>query len=306
MLYCAFAALAYTAVNICMRRLTALRCDTALAVFSREFVTTVLVGIWLLGQALRGRSTLPRGRTLGQLLLVGFFVQLIGNTCLQWAMGIVGLAVSIPAFYGTVITTGALLGQVWLGERVSPRSIAAIMLLMIALVLLGLGAETTGKSIAPQDALPPTTSVLILAVAGAGLAGVISGLLTITIRHSVIQATLPMAIAFLVPMTGAITLGPVSLYRLGLPALWNTPGEQIALMVAAGTFNLLGFLAIIHGLQRTTVLYANAVNASQVAMAAVAGMMLFHEPPNPWLLLGVFLTIGGILGFDRPTENTEL
>ena len=54
-------------------------------------------------------------------------------------------------------------------------------------------------------------------------------------------------------------------------------------MAAAGVFNLIGFLGLIYGLQRTTVVHANVVNASQVAMAAVAGMALFHEPPNPWL-----------------------
>ncbi len=289
-----------------MRQLTTLHCDTALAVFSREFTTTVFMGLWLLSQAIQGRSTLPRGRTLAELLLVGFVVQLIGNTCLQWAMGVVGLAISIPAFYGTVITTGAFLGWLWLGEHVTPRSIGAIVLLMTALVLLGLGAESTGKSVALENALSPTAWLLLLAVLGAGLAGIISGLLTITIRHSVMRGALPTAIAFLVPMTGAVSLGPVSLYRLGWTALCHTSGEQLLYMGGAGVFNLLGFLAIINGLQRTTVLYANAVNASQVALAAIAGMMLFREPPNAWLILGVCLTIAGILGFDRPIENGEL
>ena len=76
-------------------------------------------------------------------------------------------------------------------------------------------------------------------------------------------------------------------------------------MAAAGVFNLIGFLALIHGLQRTTVVHANVVNASQVAMAALAGMALFHEPPNPWVLLGVGLTIVGIVWIDRPAEAVE-
>jgi len=289
-----------------MRQLTTLHCDAALAVFSREFVTTVFMGLWLLSQVIQGRPTLPGGRTLGELLLVGFVVQLVANTCLQWAMGVVGLAISIPAFYGTVITTGAVLGRLWLGEHVTPRSLGAIILLMTALVMLGIGAESAGDTIASQDALSRTTWMILLAVLGAGLAGIISGLLTITIRHSVMQGALPTAIAFLIPMTGAVSLGPLSLYRLDWTALCNTSGEQLLFMGGAGVFNLLGFLAIIHGLQRTTVLYANAVNASQVALAAVAGMMLFREPPNAWLLIGVCLTIAGILGFDRPVENGEL
>ena len=67
----------------------------------------------------------------------------------------------------------------------------------------------------------------------------------------------------------------------------------------------MGFLGLIHGLQRTTVVHANVVNASQVAMAAMAGMALFHEPPNPWVLLGVGLTIVGIVWIDRPAEAVD-
>ena len=51
--------------------------------------------------------------------------------------------------------------------------------------------------------------------------------------------------------------------------------------------------------------HANVLNASQVAMAALAGMAMFHEPPNPWVLLGVGLTILGIVWIDRPAEALD-
>ena len=38
-------------------------------------------------------------------------------------------------------------------------------------------------------------------------------------------------------------------------------------------------------------------------MAAVAGVALFREPPNPWLLLGVGLTIAGLCRVDRPADG---
>ena len=60
---------------------------------------------------------------------------------LQWALGIVGLAISIPAIFGAMITGGAVLGHFWLGERVSRRSMAAIGLLLASLVLLGTGGR---------------------------------------------------------------------------------------------------------------------------------------------------------------------
>ena len=138
---CLTSALAYTAVSLCMRQLTTLRCDPFWAVFNRELVTTAVVAPWLAYRALRGQPIFPSGRTLAMLLLVGLLVEVVGNVCCQWALGVVGLAVTIPAQFGLMITTGAVLGRVGLGERVSIRSVGAIALLLVALVLLGLGAE---------------------------------------------------------------------------------------------------------------------------------------------------------------------
>ena len=38
-------------------------------------------------------------------------------------------------------------------------------------------------------------------------------------------------------------------------------------------------------------------------MAALAGMLLFREPPSQWLILGMALTIAGIVLIDRPGEE---
>jgi drug/metabolite transporter, DME family len=304
--FCLASALAYTAVNIVMRQLATLQCDPVWAVFNRELVTAAVVGSWLLWQAIRGRPTLPSGTTLWRLLLVGLLIQVVGNVCAQWSLGVVGLAITIPAVFGLLMTGGAVLGHFWLGERVSVRSMAAIALLLASLVLLGQGAESAGRSIAGSEAVEANPIILTLAVAAAGLAGAVFAVLNITIRHSVTRTTLPMAIAFLIPMTGVISLGPICIFRLGIDQLAHTPWEQLALMAAAGLFNLIGFVALIHGLQRTTVVHANALNASQVAMASVAGIALFHESPNPWLLVGVCLTIVGTLWIERPADAGSL
>ena len=86
----------------------------------------------------------------------------------------------------------------------------------------------------------------------------------------------------------------------------STTGEQIAWMVAAGFFNLLGFIGFTKGLHLTTVVHANVLSASQVAMAAVAGILVFQESPNLWLLLGVGLTLLGIFLIDRPVAEEAI
>ena len=303
--FCLLSALGYTASNICMRQLTAMHCDTFLAVFNRELVTPVIIGAWLLWQTVRGRRCLPAGRDLVLLLLVGLLIQVVGNVCFQWSLGVVGLAVTIPAIFGAMITGGAVIGRFWLGERVSGRSITAIAMLLGSLALLGVGAVAAGHSIAQIDGVTPNPLLIVRAVAAAVLAGSVYALLSAVIRHSVTRNTTPAAVAFLVTLMGVVSLGPICVYRLGAAALLETPVDQFALMIAAGVFNLGAFLALIHGLQRTTVVHASAVNASQVAMAALAGVLLFAEPLTAWLLLGVCLTIFGVAWIDRPAEAVD-
>jgi drug/metabolite transporter, DME family len=300
--FCLASAVAYTLSNICMRQLTTMGCDPIWAVFNRETVAVVLVGPWLMYKMLRRRSVIPPWRTLGAVLAVGLLIEVLGNVLVQWAMGIVGLAVTVPSIYGASITGSAVLAWLLLGERVSRRSASAIALLLAALVLLGIGAEAAGRS-GPVSA---STGVLLLGVLACGTAGTVFSMLNIVIRHALSQATQPAVIAFFVTLMGSVSLGPISLARFGVEQLAATPWQELGFMWASGVFNLIGFLALINGLGRITVVHANAVSASQVAMSAVAGILLFAEPPSLWVLAGICLTIIGILRVDRPADSGEV
>jgi len=133
----------------------------------------------------------------------------------------------------------------------------------------------------------------------------IYAVLTITIRHNVTAATPMAVVVFITTLMGVITLGPLSLWRLGAERLLDTSPQEAAWMLAAGTLNLIAFLAITKGLQLTTVVHANVLNASQVAMAAFAGLLFFDEPFTLWLALGVGLTIVGVAAIDRPEETDQ-
>jgi drug/metabolite transporter (DMT)-like permease len=60
-------------------------------------------------------------------------------------------------------------------------------------------------------------------------------------------------------------------------------------------------------LQLTSVVYVNALNATQAALAALAGVLIFQEAFSPRLLQGVLLTILGlaILTRSRPTLRPQ-
>ena len=106
--------------------------------------------------------------------------------------------------------------------------------------------------------------------------------------------------------TQARTLGPLSFFNAGATKLLATPWQQYALMFAAGICNLIAFFALVRGLQLTTVLHVNMINAGQVAVAALAGVLFFGEPCNHWLVLGVGLMIVGSFAFGRPVDQEAI
>jgi drug/metabolite transporter (DMT)-like permease len=74
-----------------------------------------------------------------------------------------------------------------------------------------------------------------------------------------------------------------------------TTGQDLALMACAGICNTIAFIALTKSLQLTSVVYVNALNATQATMAALAGVLIFREALSPWLALGVGLTIAGLM-----------
>ena len=284
---CIASALGYTAVNICLRSL-ADHAQLAWATCVKESVTVLVVGPWLLWRAHRGLPTMPSRRALLALALVGLVVQLVGNLGIIWSMSVVGLAVTIPAALGVSLAGSAVLGRVFLGERVSPRSMAALGLLIGSIVLLKMGVGGGG----PSTAAGPVKTALAIGVAC--LAGGTYATLTVVIRKAVTGTTPIAAVMFIVTGMGVLSLGPLSVWQVGVGQLLHTPPRDFALMLLTGVLNLGAFLAITKGLQLTTIVHANVLSASQVAMAAAAGILLFAEHPNPALILGICLTILGM------------
>ncbi len=302
---CMASALGYTASNICMRQLSELLRGYEWAMWTtcnRELVSVVVVGPWLVWAALRGGLPRVPLRGLGMLILVSLAVQLGANLSLQWSFGVVGLAVAVPAVFALMIIASAVLGRVLLGERVTRRTAAAIGLLLGALGLLGVATYVASG---PDRLAADSLWRAALGIGGPCLAGTIYALLTITIRHTVTRQMPLSVVVFVTTAMGVVCLGPLSLWRLGLPALQATKPVAWAWMLSAGTFNLLGFLAIVKGLQLTAVVRANMLNATQVAMGALAGVVGFGEPVTVWLVLGVGLTVAGVALIDRPDDKTS-
>ncbi len=288
----------YTGANIFLRDL-ATQCEPAW-VSCVKALPTAIVGLLLIARE-RGRRSLsfPTGGALLALIATGLLMQLGGNVSFQWALSQIGLAVTVPLVFGALIITGALWSRLWLGELVAPLAILGMGLLIMAVTLLSLGAETAALKTPSLKAPADTPWLVPLAIAAASLSGFAYAACNVVLRRFA-SGGMPICIPIaILGWVGVVSLAGLSFGRIGLAGMLATTPFEWAWMILAGCFNAIAFFSLGKSLQLIPVARANALNASQVAMCAVAGVMLFHEPVSGWLLSGVALTIAGLMLSQR-------
>jgi len=304
LVFCGLSAGFYSASSIIMRHAAALQIEPTIAVSIREAVTVALVGPWLLYQLLRGRSVGLPARALGILIAVSAAAQIVGNQLHQWALGVVGLSIVVPSSFAAVLITGPLLGRFFLGEPVAARSWAAVAMVISAIVVLSSGARSAEPL--AMVASGGLSGIVVAAVLGSALAGMTYATLTVAIRKNVSGDAPAATVMLLVTGMGVITVGPISWARVGFEGWQALPAEAWFWLLTAGSLNFLGFASLTNGLRKTPVVHANVLGAAQVAIAALAGLLIFREPLTITLVIGVSLTICGILliGGHRRKANT--
>src|SRR5690606_6593389 len=83
---------------------------------------------------------------------------------------------------------------------------------------------------------------------------------------------------FISGLVGSISLSAFTLTRLDAAEIAAIAPDTWLMMATAGVFNFSAFVALSLALKALPVVAVNLINASQVAMAAAAGVMLFAEP----------------------------
>lgn len=293
-------AIGYSIANVFLRAVA--HCDPIWVSAMKAAPNVMLVGPWLLLLYLRGHRFLPEPRVLKRLVLGALVAQVFGNVLFQWSLGVVGLAMAVPLCLGTIILGGALLGRIFLNEPLTIRTLFSVALLIGAISVLSLGAGEAQRSVsAGLDDVAPVDSWWRLAagVAAATVSGIAYAMLGVVIRYGVTgRATLGVTV-FTVGVVGVISLGTLSLWQIGWQGMQATTTEDLIVMLLAGLMNTAAFFALTKAFQLATIVYVNALNATQVAMAAIAGVLLFQEALSPELTLGILLTIAGLLWMKR-------
>lgn len=326
-----FSAVMYTGANLCLRELT--DCDPAWVSCIKAVPTSLVAGVLLLRNHLKGALWKPTSTGLMLLIGSGICTQVIGNVGWQWGLGIIGLALSAPLCFGAIIVAGATIGRFWLSERLTHRATLSIAILVTSIFVLSLGAGTASQSfrsssvdtrddldgdqsLTPRDAArfeeknaSPQTSgfagwIVGLGVLATCLSGVAYAAQGAILRKSV-SGSLPRSTAlFILSTTGMITLGSFSLVRLGPEELLATRSSDLFLMLAAGVCNAFAFFALAGSLQLMTTLQVNAINSTQIAMGVVAGVLVKNESCTPSLFGGTALCIVGVMLMQRRPSKT--
>lgn len=300
--YGLLAAVGYTLSNVFLRMSTDL--DPFWVSFIKAIPTVALfapVACWeVLGN--RGRA-LPTRRTL--LLLAGASLcgHIFGNVMFQWSLGVVGVAMSVPLCLGSMILGGALLGKFFLGEEIGFRAARAMIMLLVAIAVLGLGARAAAVGV--TDHVPPWYLVAA-GVLTPVIAGFAYSILSVGVRNGVSSNVSVFMSLSVVCGVGLVVLGPICLTTAGWNELLATTYYQMAVMMIAGIWNAVAFLSLTLSLRHTSVLYVNSLNASQNAMAAVAGVLIFQEPLTVYLIVGVILTALGLAMMSRKQETVRV
>lgn len=313
------AATGYSITNLALRKLATGDGGLTWDVFvsgAKALPTFVAAGLLMLLSARRGKTVLPPARLVWPLVLTAIVMQFGGNVGFQLALRSIGLAISVPIVFSSIIVSGAMLGRVALGDPVSRRTAISMALMVVSIGFLSAAAQKASVSepVAEPVVLHAATASTglfeqahQLMAAGGVTFGVIIALISgfsygvcgVVIRR-VVRGTLPVETTlFLFSTTGLLALWPISIAQLGAAGLQQITLSDWTYMLAAGVFNAVGFFAITHAMRYLTISRANVINASQNAMCAVGAVVFFAEPMSMLAISGIGLTIVGLLTLDR-------
>jgi len=289
-----FSSFVYTCANAFLRAVD--QCDPVWVSAIKAIPTTVFLTPVLAFMAAKGRKIVPSPSILAAIAVGGLIGQLGGNISFQWALGQIGVALTVPLSLGGMILGAAILGRVFLYEPVTPKAALALALLLLAIFVLSFGAKDASQTVA-KTAVPFWR--LAAGVTAACVSGVAYAILNVILRYCITRGTPLPTTLFTVSIVGLISLSLISWLKIGQAGMWATRPADLGLMLAAGVCNTVAFVSLTKSLQLTSVVHVNALNATQAMLAAAAGILIFGEALSSQLALGIGLTIAGLMVLAR-------
>ncbi|MCM2369055.1 DMT family transporter [Aporhodopirellula aestuarii] len=295
----------YTLANISLRQ--SVSADPLLVTAVKALPTVVCLTPFLVTLKLRGIPITTSRHLVPRFIWICLIGQVGGNASFQVALGMIGLAAAVPITLGALLIGSAIVGRILLGESVLRRTAIAMAILMVAVVML----SQSGHPDPEAAGVVVTDNADELAYQrwiGAGFAifsGLCFAVFSSTMRFNLqkgMQAATAMWISGGVGFTAMFALVA---FRGGLADLAQMPASLWWSMIAAGVFNFIAFIAITTAMKVLPIVAVHLLNASQVAMAAMAGVVLFAEPVTTTLVIGIVLTMLGLLVLARRRPSVQ-
>jgi len=303
-LFCIAATTFYSFSNVCFKELKTLDIDIRWTLCLKEMICVCCVTPVIVVQCFRRRYTWPAWSWIVFILIGGFVCQFIGARLHIWAIGTVGLVVSIPLMQAANLTGSVGIGRVFLGERVAPRCRLAICVMLMAICCLFFGPKPHDAETIAQ---PIVSNTLLIGAIGAVTAGLAYSIYIVFLRRASNSRQMPVSfIAVEITGIGAVIFGFEFLHDHGyqISAFWaNMPFRAWLLVGISGLFNMIGFLFQINGLRYIMVARAQMISVLQIVIGTLFGVFFYHEMTNVMVWLGLTLTVLGIYIVSTPDKK---
>jgi drug/metabolite transporter, DME family len=289
-------ALGYAAMNLCLRA-AAVQVDPLIASLVRGIPMLLLAWGTIVAQRQTGQVARLGWRVVLPLMFVAVLLSVLGNGGFQSGLTYAGLTITVPVAAGATMWGGAFGGWWLMRERVSPRSIVGLFLLVVALPLLISGG---GGGLGP----------VWLGALAAVIAGLSYGGGNVLLRRTVVTNQLAQAPTLaVVSATGMVAIFVLVLARQGLESLIALDTLVLVWLLIAGLFNAVAFIALSRALAILPAARVGALGSLQTAISAIGGAIIFAEPLTLSIALGVALSLIGVVlsqqkVAERSTEST--
>ena len=295
------AALFYTISALCVRQLVEMKSPYALPLFIRESVAAFValpIVIWGLI-----RHTIPTNqwRFWGLLFGVSCLMQVLGNITYIWLFDMAGIAIALSCVWTGGLFSAQTFDLVCLKERFNVRTFIGLSIVLAAICCIGIGLGLSSNTLTSLSQYG--AGAIALVILGGLLVGIMnsSTMASVRVAH---KNSVPFWVPILlVPGSGTIVLGTLSWMEHGSGIFTALTYEQFGVALVAGIANLIAFAALVKGLGTTSLAYMNLLNASQVALGALAGILWFKELWNGFIIAGILLTIVAILTAKQKDDS---
>ena len=271
--------------------------------FVKESVTVLTTLPFIVIPAIRGRYPFPSLKTIGWLMLSGFFCEFFGARLNLWAYAMLGLVLAIPLIQIFTLLSTLLLGAVCLRERITRKKCLAVSVLTVAVLVLAFSR----KEMAPMLRESVFSSHIIWGVLVTLVAGIGYALFYVILRKvlkkpdpNAVQGTeqvrqVPPSLSMVgVCGMGVVVAGFCLLVTDGPHAFVAPPPKCWLLAIGAGFANCLAFLLQTTGIKYATASKVTLIAVIQIVFLTLIGTLVFHEESNILVWCGLALTCVGI------------